>query len=84
MRKLDSAVELERVKSAGLIPDLKGVRVYVIGAGLLNTAGAKNVAESYRDPQTMLALQNFWSGYFKAASAELVEFGKPQLLRPVE
>ena len=32
----------------------------------------------------MLALEKFWADYFKAANADLIEFGKPQLLRAVE
>lgn len=84
VRRLDPASELQRVQQSGLLPDLAGVRVYVIGAGLLNTTGTNVQSGSYRDPQTMLALENFWTAYFKAAKAQLVEFGKPQLLRAIE
>jgi hypothetical protein len=82
VRKLDPAAELRQVKEKGLIPDLTGVRVWVIGAGLLDpqsTAGG-----AYRDPQTMQALETFWTEYFTEAHAQLVEFGKPQLLGAVK
>ena len=80
VRKLDPQAELLKAREKGLIPDLTGVRVFVIGAGLLDPQSAN----SYRDPQTMLSLEGFWGLYFKEAHAELVEFGKPQLLGKVE
>jgi hypothetical protein len=80
VRKLDPAAELDRVRQKGLIPDLTGVRIFVVGAGLLDPQSAG----TYRDPQTMLSLEGFWSAYFKEAHAQLVEFGKPQLLGQVD
>lgn len=80
VRRLDASAELAKVRTKGLIPDLSGVRVFVIGAGLLDPQSAG----TYRDPQTMLSLEGFWSAYFKEAHAQLVEFGKPQLLGKVE
>jgi hypothetical protein len=80
VRKLDPQAELLKVREKGLVPDLTGVRVFVIGAGLLDPQSAN----TYRDPQTMLSLEGFWGLYFKEAHAELVEFGKPQLLGKVE
>ena len=80
VRKLDPQAELAKVRAQGLIPDLAGVRIFVVGAGLLDPQSAG----TYRDPQTMLSLEGFWSAYFKEAHAQLVEFGKPQLLGQVE
>jgi hypothetical protein len=80
VRKLDPAAELDKVRQKNLLPDLTGVRIFVVGAGLLDPQSAA----TYRDPQTMLSLEGFWGAYFKAAHAQLVEFGKPQLLGPVQ
>jgi hypothetical protein len=83
VRRLDPAAEMQLVREKGLVPNLSGVRVYVLGAGLLNTAATRDKAASYRDPQTMLALEKFWAAYFQEAKAQLVEFGKPQILSTV-
>ena len=80
VRKLDPAAELKKVRDKGLIPDLTGVRIFVVGAGLLDPQSAG----TYRDAQTMLSLEGFWGAYFKEAHAQLVEFGKPQLLGQVQ
>jgi len=80
VRRLDPAAELSKVREKNLIPDLTGVRIFVVGAGVLDPQSAA----TYRDPQTMLSLEGFWSAYFKEAHAQLVEFGKPQLLGQVQ
>ncbi|RLI68592.1 hypothetical protein DRO91_08830 [Candidatus Heimdallarchaeota archaeon] len=51
---------LQKLKSEGLIPDLSGVDVYVMGA---STAGL--------DARTWLGIKRFWTNYFKAANANL-------------
>ncbi len=81
VRRIDPAVELKKAVAAGLIADFGGARVYVLGAGLL-TEDAKKT-KVYRDPQTMAALKQFWSAYFKQSNANLVEFGEPALLGAV-
>lgn len=50
---------IEDEKSAGRLPDLSSVRVYVVGA-----TGARS-ADSFNQ------IQNFWLVYFKAAGADL-------------
>jgi hypothetical protein len=82
VRKINPAAELKKTTAAGLIADFGGARVYVLGAGLL-TEDAKK-AKVYRDPQTMAALKEFWTSYFKQSNANLVEFGEPALLGAVE
>jgi hypothetical protein len=85
LRLIDPEVELQKLRTRKLVPDLAGVRVFVIGAGLLPGSGAgSDPAASYRDPARMQALERFWTMYFREARAELVEFGKPQLLQPVD
>lgn len=50
---------IENEKKAGRIPNLAGVRVYVVGAAGGNTSDSFN------------QIQNFWLEYFKAAGADL-------------
>jgi lysophospholipase L1-like esterase len=50
-------------RSRGLLPDLAGVKVYVVGA----SAGAYEKMRSGR----MAAIRDFWLAYFKACGAEL-------------
>jgi hypothetical protein len=81
VRRIDPAVEIKKANAAGLIADFGGARVYVIGAGLLSSdAKAKN---AYRDPQTITALRQFWTLYFRQSNAKVEEFGAPALLSPI-
>jgi hypothetical protein len=81
VRRIDPQAEMKKATAAGLIGDFGGARVYVVGAGLLTgDAKLKNV---YRDPQTMSALKQFWTLYFKQSNASIGEFGEPALLGPV-
>lgn len=85
LRLIDPAQEHARVQAHQLVPALAGVRVYVLGGGLIAPQpGNHTAAASYRDPRSMGALESFWSQYFQQGGAQLIEFGKPQLLRSVD
>lgn len=81
VRRIDPAKELAAAEQAGLIGDFGGATVHVIGAGLIGPAG--NAKASYREPQTMTALSDFWGRYFEKSGAHLEQFGAPALLKPV-
>lgn len=81
VRRIDPAKELAAADKAGLIGDFGGASVHVIGAGLIGPAG--NAKATYRDPQTMTALNDFWGRYFEKSGAHLEQFGAPALLKPV-
>lgn len=83
LRRIEPPAELARVHARDLVPSLKAVRIYVIGAGLLQPLPSDRTA-SYRDPRSVEALESFWNEYFREGGAEVVEFGKPQLLRSVD
>ena len=55
---------IEKKKAVGELPELNGVKVYVIGAG----AGVEN---SDIDSQRWQNIQNFWLSYFAATGADL-------------
>jgi len=78
IRDIDPAHELGRAKSAGLIGDFDGAKVYIIG-GALPPPG--NTA--YEGSLLLQHLADFWTSYFQLSSATLVEFGEPALLRPL-
>lgn len=82
VRKIDPAKEYSLVTGNNLLGDFAGARIYVMGAGLLSD-DAKLAKGVYRDPKTMLTLQQFWKKYFQNANGELIEFGQPVLLNPV-
>lgn len=82
VRRIDPAVEFDKFDANELIGDFSGARTYVIGAGLL--AKGDGTIKAYRDPDAMKKLEDFWGRYLSAASAELVEFGKPALIRKIE
>lgn len=86
VRKLDVAAEMKKAEASGMLADLAGARVFVLGAGLvqdLNAKGAGKDSGVYRDPKTMAALKDFWSQYFQGSHGQLVQFGMPALLVPV-
>jgi hypothetical protein len=81
VRHIDPQAEIKKARAAGTIGDFGGARIYVIGAGLLS--GDAKVKNTYRDPQTMTALKQFWTLYFEQSNGKLQEFGAPALLNPV-
>lgn len=87
VRLLNTNAELQKAASAGMLADLGGARVFVLGAGLVQDANSKGAAKDsgiYRDPKTMAALKDFWTQYFQRSDAKLQEFGMPALLVPVQ
>lgn len=82
VRKIAPEREIQLVTTNKLFGDFGGARVYVMGAGLIEE-DARSKNGIYRDPQTMMALQNFWREYFDKSNAQLIEFGQPSLLNPI-
>jgi hypothetical protein len=83
VRRIDPAIELKRVEQNQLFGNFNRASIYVLGAGLLAEDGRQRKGV-YRDPQTMQALQSFWRSYFQQSNGQLVEFGQPALLNPVQ
>lgn len=64
--------ELDRLEAAGRIPDLRGVEVYVAGAG---------VTDDRHSPEQVRAMKAFWLELFDRAGASLPEYRYgPQLI----
>lgn len=82
VRKIDPVKEYALVTANNLLGDFSGARIYVMGAGLLSD-DAKLSKGVYRDPKTMLNLQQFWRGYFQNTNGNLIEFGQPMILNSV-
>lgn len=78
MRVIDIDHELAKVEQRQLVAQLGGARVYIIGAGLIPAD-----VESLRTHDELLALEQFWTGYFERSGAQLTQVGKPLLLRPI-
>lgn len=78
MRRLDPAAEVEKAAQNQLVANLEGVRVFIIGAGLLPPG-----AESARSLEEVRALEDFWESYLEESGAEAVKIGKPRLLSPI-
>jgi hypothetical protein len=83
VKKIDPVAEMKIVEANKMLADFGGANVYVLGAGLVPST-SKVASDSYRDPKTMNALQEFWKMYFKKSNAQLVEFGQPALLGRVK
>ena len=80
VRLLDASKELAKAESAGMIGDFGGARVFVLGAGIVPEAARG----TYRDPKTMAALKDFWQQMLEKSNAQLMEFGAPALISPVQ
>lgn len=78
-RLIDPAAEIERASRAGLIADLRGITVYVIGMG----TPPPELGLAARPAEHMRRLEAFWAEYFARARAARVFFGKPFLLHPI-
>lgn len=83
VKKIDPISELKIVEANKMFADFGGANVYVLGAGLVPST-SNVVSETYRDPKTMNALQEFWKMYFQKSNARLIEFGQPALLNSVK
>lgn len=77
LRRIDPQVELDKVGKAGVVGNFGGARVYVIGGALLPDNG-------YRAEPELKALEKFWDAWLRGSKAKLVEFGRPNLVNPVE
>jgi len=75
IRLLAADREMARVTKQNLLADFAGARVYVAGAGLIDS-DAKN---NYRSGKIMQQLEIFWRDYFAASQATVVSFGAPEL-----
>lgn len=88
LKTLEPEAELHNAAARGLLANLGGARVYVIGGGLLpsgrgGSAETDGTAADYRSGGALERLRAFWSSYFTRSNAKLVEFGTPALLNPL-
>ena len=65
-QRVDAALAsriIQKHKASGVLPNLTGAEVYVVGAG-------------GKDAEDFVRIQNFWRAYLVAAGATLVEYGR--------
>lgn len=74
---LDPEGTLRKVKNENLLANLNDASVNVIGAGLSGSKG-------YLSANTLTRMRTFWEGYIEASGGQLVGWGQPQLLVPLE
>ncbi len=81
-RNIDPAAEMKKVNDNSMLGDFGGASVYVIGGAEEPPikSGTKAQRDGYRNPQTLMHLQEFWKDYFTASNANMVAFGEPGLL----
>lgn len=75
MRLISPDKVLQLVKQQNLLTDFRGAKVFIAGAGLIDTEAKNN----YRSGKMLQQLEAFWRGYFTASNAEVVSFGAPAL-----
>jgi hypothetical protein len=83
VREIRPDVEIKLVESNHLFSDFGGAAIYVVGAGLL-PEDVNAPKGTYRSPQVMRSLLEFWSQYFSKSNAKLIEFGAPAILNQVK
>lgn len=75
LRLISPDKTLQQVKQQHLLADFAGAKIFVAGAGLIDT-DAKN---NYRSGKILQQLEAFWRDYFTASNGVLVSFGAPAL-----
>ncbi len=75
MRLLSPDKVLQLVKQQNLLTDFRGAKVFIAGAGLIDTEAKNN----YRSGKMLQQLEAFWRDYFTASNAEVISFGAPAL-----
>jgi hypothetical protein len=81
LRLIDPAAEMQRAAANRLIGDFSDARLAVIGAGLLPPDSAPDAG---RDAQRLDALKRFWEQWFRQSHADLIAYGQPDLVAPIQ
>ncbi|RDH91038.1 MAG: hypothetical protein DIZ77_10185 [endosymbiont of Seepiophila jonesi] len=77
VRLIKPTAEMAKIKKAGMIPDLSGIKVYIIGGGWLEDGSL------YQDARRLKAMRRFWERFFAASGGKLEGFGEPMLLTDI-
>lgn len=78
VRKIEAEIEIAKFNDAGIRADFGGADIYVVGAGFAGMGVA------YSSQQALSSLELFWQKLFSANNGNLRQFGKPQLLSPMQ
>jgi hypothetical protein len=81
LKRLQGSEWVASAKDFGLIADLDGANIYIIGGGVISSTAKKG---SYRSAESMASIEKFWSTYFNEANAKLAGFGRPYLFKSLE
>lgn len=81
VRPIDAQAELQKAKQNGLVAELDGADVAVVGAGLLSPESGRDAT---RDTAALQSLRNFWEAWFEESGAEVVQYGQPDLVTPLQ
>ena len=81
VRPIDPKTELEKAESKGLVADFNGASVAIVGAGLLSPESG---ADATRDTAALESLHKFWEEWFEASDANVVQYGQPDLITPLQ
>lgn len=73
----DAKKAFDKIATQGFHADFKGADLHVLGAGYIH--GGKN----YNSYNSMKNLEEFWRMVFKDSNVNIVQFGKPNLLKNI-
>lgn len=74
----DAQQAYEKIANQGFRADFQGADLHILGAGYIH--GGKN----YSSYNSMKNLERFWRLVFKNANANIIQFGKPNLLKNID
>ncbi len=77
VRLIKPKAEMAKIKKADMIPDLSGIKVFIIGGGWLEDGSL------YQDARRLKAMRRFWELFFTASGGKLEGFGEPMLLTDI-
>lgn len=81
LRLINPSAELAKAAENRLLGDFGGARVAVIGAGMLSP---ETRSTGTRDSTKVVALQSFWESWFQRSNAHIAQFGRPDLVNPLD
>lgn len=80
LRPIDPAIEIRKMAANGLTTNFNGARIWVVGGGILPPESR----DAGRTVQALNALETFWRIYFRNSRAQLIAFGRPNLVSPIQ
>ena len=81
IRGIDPAAEIAKAEANRLFGQFDGARVAIVGAAMLAPESGEDAT---RDSAALGALREFWSEWLSRSGAQLIAYGQPDLVAPIQ